>query len=131
MVAWNWGASGGHRATGPRLQARRVRRREVGEPEPGGESSLSEVMLIFQAGEKRIDARAGQLIGSPPLCMNHCGEDGVAYDSPPKPDVLWRRGRRQLFIQGLFPQPAGFSLLFSPMAASGAVTAFCQDGLLL
>lgn len=55
-MAGNWGASVGHEATGSGLQSWGVRRRSrVGEIQPGGETNLSEVMLIFRAGEKRVD----------------------------------------------------------------------------
>lgn len=44
------GGDGGHRGPGPKQG---VGRGEVGVTEPGGETSLSEVMLIFQAGGER------------------------------------------------------------------------------
>lgn len=57
--ARGWGAAWG---AGARVPARRAGRSEAGEVEPGGESSLWVVMLIFQVGGERTSSRAGRLV---------------------------------------------------------------------
>lgn len=60
----------------------------MGEIEPGGETNLSEVMLIFQVGGERTSVPRWDGSSSLLLCMNHCGVERAVYDSPNK-SQMW------------------------------------------